>query len=92
MRICVITTPGIKGEHLPKYFHLGGRRVYVAAILERWSDPRHRYFQVRDTDGRRFVLRHDGDADWWELSAVYGPPRRAGVDARPPAQRHAFFR
>ena len=72
MRISVVSTPGIKGENLPRSFQLGARRVPVVAILERWQAPTHRYFQVRDLHGRRFVLRHDPQSGRWELTAVYG--------------------
>lgn len=73
MKICVRTQPGARGEREPHAFQLGGRRVPVVAILERWETPTQRYFRVRDDDGRRFVLRHNEDSGDWELEAVYGP-------------------
>jgi hypothetical protein len=52
--------------------HLGGRRVPVVAILDRWQETEHRYYQVKDLDGRRFVLRYEPQSQSWELTAVYG--------------------
>ena len=76
MKICVLTHPGARGEHEPRAFQLGARRVPVVAILDRWQGPEQRHFLVRDGDGRRFVLRHDREPGTWELEAVYGPAAR----------------
>lgn len=70
----------------PHAFQLGGRRLAIVAILDRWDAPEHRYFEVRDFDGRRFVLRHCPKSDCWELEAVYGAaakPRRIAAAGRP---------
>ena len=76
MRISVLATPGEHGEVVPRCLHLGKRRVPVVAILERWEarreTTRHQYYQVRDLDGRRFVLRYEPNSRNWELTAVYG--------------------
>jgi hypothetical protein len=52
--------------------HLGGRRVPVVAVLDCWDETEHRYYQVKDIDGRRFVLRYEPGSKAWELTAVYG--------------------
>lgn len=72
MKICVQASAGAQGEVLPRCMHLGGRRVPVVAILDRWDETEHRYYQVRDIDGRRFVLRYEPQSRSWELTAVYG--------------------
>lgn len=72
MKISVLTSPGTRGEAVPRCMHLGGRRVPVVAILDRWQETEHRYYQVRDLDGRRFVLRYQPESGSWELTAVYG--------------------
>ena len=72
MRISVLTSSGSHGEVVPRCLHLGGRRVPVVAILDRWQATTHQYYQVRDLDGRRFVLRYEPDTQNWELTAVYG--------------------
>jgi hypothetical protein len=75
MRICVQSYPGIRGEETPCAFHLGGRRLPVIAVLERWSDLHYRYFELSVSDGRRFVLRYQTIARFWELAAVYAGSR-----------------
>ena len=75
MRISVLCNRGPKGEELPCAFHLGGRRLPILAILSRWTDAPHRYFEVSVDDGRRFVLRHDVSVRCWELAGVFAAPR-----------------
>lgn len=75
MRICVQSYSGIRGAETPAAFYLGGRRLPVIAILERWSDLHYRFFEVSVSDGRRFVLRYQSIARCWELAAVYAGSR-----------------
>jgi len=77
MKICVYGCPGRGGEAEPHVFYLGARRLPVVAILDRWSDNTHRYFEVKATDGRCFLLRHAPACDQWELAAVYRTPKSA---------------
>jgi hypothetical protein len=76
MRISVLSYPETGGRPRPHAFQLGGRRVAVVAIVDQWEAPAHRYYQVRDFDGRRFVLRHCPQSNCWELEAVYGPVKK----------------
>jgi hypothetical protein len=76
MKITVLSYPAA-GVARPHAFQLGGRRVAVVAVVEEWQRPGHRYFQVRDRDGRRFVLRQCQASGAWELEAVYGRASRA---------------
>lgn len=75
MRISVLCHRGPKGEELPCAFHLGERRLPILAVLSRWTDTPHRYFEVNVDDGRRFVLRHDPSARCWELAGVFAALR-----------------
>lgn len=68
---------GYRGEQEPRAFTLGERCFTVLEILDRWLDPRHRYFKVKTDDGRRFILRHDTALDAWELAALVGEERKA---------------
>jgi len=84
MRICVYGCPGKGGEAEPHVFYLGARRLPVVAILDRWRDEAHRYFEVTADDGRCFLLRHAAASGHWELAAVYrtrkpGRPRIAAA-------------
>jgi hypothetical protein len=75
MKICVYGCPGKGGESEPHVFYLGARRLPVLAILDRWRDTGHHYFEVKADDGRCFLLRHAPSSDHWELAAVYRSPR-----------------
>ena len=60
--------------HLPplalqvECFRLGGRRVEVVEVLDRWLDPVHRYYKVRGDDGGIYLICHDVPLAWWELT------------------------
>ena len=84
MKICVASGRGSRGQNEPGVFYLGGRRLPVLTIVERWDDPSHAYFKVQVVDGRRFVLRYDPVAMSWELVSVLGRPV---ISARPALQR-----
>jgi hypothetical protein len=75
MKICVYGCPGKGGEAEPHVFYLGARRLPVLAILDRWGDNTHRYFEVKAGDGRCFLLRYTPQSDCWELAAVYRTPK-----------------
>jgi hypothetical protein len=84
MRISVTCNSGYKGEETPCAFHLGGRRLPVVAILGRWLDAPHKYFEVTVEDGRRFVLRQDVVLRTWEISGVFAAARpKAAPKAQP---------
>ena len=86
MKICVGSGRGYGGglnsPLEPGVFYLGGRRLPVHAIVERWTDPQHAYYKVQVEDGRRFVLRYEPASRSWELVSVARPTL-----ARPALQR-----
>jgi hypothetical protein len=86
MKICVGSGRryggGLNSPKEPGAFYLGGRRLPVHAIVERWSDPQHAYYKVQVEDGRRFVLRYEPASGCWELVSVARPTL-----ARPALQR-----
>lgn len=68
MDIRVECHAGHRGEEEPRAFHLGPRRIEVMTIVDRWPDPRHRYFKVQADDGATYILRHDEPTGRWELT------------------------
>jgi len=64
---------GYRGEEEPRAFVRGGTRVEIAEIIDRWLDPEYRYFKVRGTDGRLYMLRHEETDHRWELYC-FPPP------------------
>ncbi len=91
MRICVHCNPGPRGEDIPSAFFLGGRRLRVLGLLDRWTDSTHRYYEVMVDDGRRFVLRFDPGLRSWELAAVFAAGKRPAPKPATPAAPRKFF-
>ena len=73
MKICVLC----RARQDPYVFYLAQRRHHVVAILDRWTEPPLRYFDVRAEDGRRFVLCHDPATQAWQLAGALPKKSRA---------------
>lgn len=58
---------GHRGEQTPRRFFLGRRGVEVAAVVDQWLAPDHRYFKVKDAKGALYILRHDTPSGRWAL-------------------------
>jgi hypothetical protein len=93
MKICVHSNRGMRGEETPCAFYLGGRRLPVLAVIERWQDTAHHFYEVMVDDGRRFVLRFEPGLRSWELAAVFAAQIRkpAPKPARRAEPRRSFF-
>lgn len=59
---------GHRAETEPRRLLLGSRAVTVTEIIDRWLDPRHRYFKLRGDDGGIYIVRHDTQEDRWDLT------------------------
>ena len=59
---------GYRGEETPLRFYYGERKVEVAAVLDRWLAPDHRYFKIKGDDGGHYIIRYDVPSDRWELT------------------------
>jgi hypothetical protein len=70
----VETYSGYKANERPLRFHLDEDIYEIAAVEDRWQDPHAEYFKVRTTDGKRYLLRYDEQADEWTL--------QSGLDGR----------
>jgi hypothetical protein len=68
LQIDVVCYAGYRGEETPERLTLGDRRVGVSEVIDRWLDPRHRYFKLRGDDGSVYLVRHDVAEDIWELT------------------------
>ena len=92
MKICVHSNRGPRGEATPCAFYLGGRRLPVTAVLERWNDATHSYYEIVVDDGRRFVLRLQPGTHSWELAAVFAPQaRKPALKPVTPTAPRKFF-
>lgn len=68
LQIDVSCYAGYRGDETPKWLMLGDRRVAVSEVIDRWLDPRHRYFKLRGDDGGIYLVRYDVAEDIWELT------------------------
>lgn len=59
---------GYRGEETPRVLILGDRRVEIAAVLDRWLAPDHRYFKLEDAAGDTYIVRHDAGSGVWEMT------------------------
>ena len=66
---------GHRADAEPRWLHIGQREVAVTEIIDRWLDPRHRYFKLRGDDGGIYLLRQDTIEDRWEMT-LYDSGRR----------------
>ena len=69
MLIEVESYSGYRADERPFRFVMSGRRYGVVELQDRWYSPKAIYFRVLASDGNRYVLRHDQDADLWSLEA-----------------------
>ena len=59
---------GHRADAEPRLLHIGRREVTVTEIIDRWRDPRHRFFKLRGDDGGIYLLRQDTIEDRWEMT------------------------
>ena len=66
--INVVCYSGYRADESPIRFFLGERKTEVNEIVDRWAGPDHRYLKVRGDDKAVYIIRHDTNADTWELT------------------------
>ena len=71
--VTVESYAGSKAEEYPLRFHLGGRRIKIIKILDRWLTPGCRCFKVLADDGNVYVLEYDENNDSWRLLTTDRP-------------------
>ena len=59
---------GHRADTEPRRLYIAQREVLVIEIIDRWLEPRHRYFKLRGDDGAIYLLRHDTLNDRWEMT------------------------
>jgi hypothetical protein len=72
-KIEVVAYSGYRGEETPKNFMLGGRRIEVLEIPERWIEEgigeraTKRFFKVKGSDGGIHQIFYDEKtAEWYD--------------------------
>ncbi len=82
MKIRVVCYEGYRAEETPRAFFLGDRRVEVVSVLDRWRGEDHEYVKLDASDGNRYILRYDHNADAWEITLLE-------VSGLPPTRKDA---
>ena len=68
----------------------------IDAVEDRWYDPNAEYFKVRTSEGKRYILRSDGETGQWTLQSGFDGAEllaRAGIEfvtVEPAAIRRAL--
>lgn len=57
----------------PIAFWLGGNRLLVLEIVDRWPAQDCSYFKVTASDQASYILRHDAAPGTWELTLYKSP-------------------
>jgi hypothetical protein len=63
---------GYRGNETPRRFHLEGKTIEIAAILDRWKEPGALLFRVQSTAGRVYLLCRDEQSGRWDIPEVAG--------------------
>jgi hypothetical protein len=63
---------------LPVSFSLRARAFAVRELLDSWQGTDHAYFKLVADDGNLYVIRHDREANGWELVLMEAASRGRG--------------
>jgi len=69
--IHVTSYSGYKANEPPSQFTVNEDLYEITEIEDRWYEPEATYFRVRTTEGRRYILRYDEQADEWTLQSGF---------------------
>ena len=78
MLLDVECRPGPYGDPEPHAFHLGGTRIEVLDILDRWPSATCSYYKIRAKDASICILRHIPLRHEWELTLYQSSHHAAG--------------
>ena len=68
MEITVKCYSGYRGEETPRSIFFNDKEIQVNKILDMWLAPNHRYFKFLGSDERIYIIRHDTEGCFWELT------------------------
>lgn len=73
MLLHVESQPGPYGDLEPVAFLLGGQRIEVLRIVDRWIATDHSYFKIEASDRGFYILRFTPAEKRWELTLFQAP-------------------
>lgn len=68
------TYSGYKADERPISFTVVSRTFQVKEILDQWQGVDHTYFKLMADDGNLYIIRHDKEADEWEMVMMEAAP------------------
>ncbi len=68
LKIKVKCYSGYKGEETPRSIFFNDKEIQVDKILDMWLTPDHRYFKFSDSSDGVYIIRHDTEGCFWELT------------------------
>lgn len=63
---------GYRGEETPRSIFFNDKEIQVQKILDMWLAPDHRYFKFQGPDRGVYIIRHDVEGGFWELTFYKG--------------------
>ena len=88
MQVRVECYAGHRGEETPRRLLMDERAIDVAEVLDRWLAPDHRYFKVLGANGALYILRHDVERGFWNLTFFERPLAEVIGALKPLLLRH----
>lgn len=76
--IKVQTYSGYKADERPVSFTIVNRTFQVMEILDQWYGIDHAYYKLIADDSNLYIIRHDKEADEWELVMMEAAPEKKG--------------
>lgn len=72
----VKTYSGYKADERPVSFTVVNRTFQVKEILDQWYGIDHVYYKLIADDSNLYIIRHDREADEWELVMMEAAPEK----------------
>lgn len=69
------TYSGYKADERPVSFTVVNRTFQVREVLDQWQGVGHTYFKLVADDGSLYIIRHDKEADEWEMVMMEAAPK-----------------
>lgn len=76
--ITVRTYSGYKADEKPLSFTIINRTFQVREILDQWYGLDHHYYKLIADDSNLYIIRHDIEADEWEMVMMEAVPEKGG--------------
>lgn len=76
MILQVESLSGQFGDREPSAFMLGGARIEVLEIVDRWIAAQHSYYKVQASDAATYILRYTVARNEWQLTLYQAPRER----------------